>query len=308
MNSKLSFDGVPLVTEIKKRRGAHLPHWTRDGGWYSVTFRLWDSVPLHIAESWRFERANIIKTAEQMQRPLSELEERRLDHLYSEKIEKYLDAGHGCCFLKDGRVAEIVKNALFHFDGTRYSIAAWCVMPNHVHVVVKPFAGRKTTAGTAVPLSELDQILHSWKSFAAKEANKLLKRSGQFWQTETYDHLIRNDADFRHAVRYILENPIKPGLKIGSGWDLQSVADASSVSDEIHLNGASRNYEARAGRPCHSPMPERGTGVPPVFLARSLTCMSGDTERDEFKTLFRWRPARDRDQQATRRASSTLDA
>src|SRR5215831_5908099 len=101
---------------------------------------------------------------------------------------------------------------------------------------------------------------------------------------------------------------LNPASRTGSGWDLQSVADASSVSDEIHLNGASRNYEARAGRPCHSPMPERGTGVPPVFLARSLTCMSGDTERDEFKTLFRWRPARDRDQKATRRASSTLDA
>jgi hypothetical protein len=69
-------------------------------------------------------------------------------------------------------------------------------MPNHVHVVVQPFAGMKTTAGTAVPQSELPDILHSWKSFTAKEANKFLRRSGDFWQAEYYDHLIRDEADF----------------------------------------------------------------------------------------------------------------
>ena len=115
--------------------------------------------------------------------------------------------------MNDDRVAVVVSNALLHFDELRYSLAAWCVMPNHVHVVVKPFSGVTTTAGTAVPLAELPEILHSWKSFTAKEANKLLRRSGEFWQTEYYDHLIRNESDFRHAVRYVLNNPIKAGLK-----------------------------------------------------------------------------------------------
>ena len=198
---------------IKKRRGAYLPHWTRDSAWYAVTFRLWDSLPQHVIESWLFERKNIVKTAEQMKRPLSEHEERRLAHLYSEKVERYLDAGHGSCYMNDDRVAVVVTNALLHFDKQRYSLAAWCVMPNHVHVVVKPFSGITTTDGTSVPHSELPDILHSWKSFTAKEANKLLGRSGEFWQTESYDHLIRNETDFRHAVRYVLNNPIKAGLK-----------------------------------------------------------------------------------------------
>ena len=66
---------------------------------------------------------------------------------------------------------------------------------------------------TPVPLAELPKILHSWKSFTAKEANKLLGRSGDFWQVESYDHLIRNEADFRHAVRYVLNNPKNAGLK-----------------------------------------------------------------------------------------------
>lgn len=86
-------------------------------------------------------------------------------------------------------------------------------MPNHVHVVVQPFAGKTTKAGTPAAYSELSDILHSWKSFTSKEANKLLRRSGEFWQAEYYDHLIRNESDFRHAVRYVLDNPIKAGLR-----------------------------------------------------------------------------------------------
>src|SRR6185295_10396032 len=155
----------------------------------------------------------IVKTARQLKRPLSTLEEQRLAHLYSEKVEHYLDAGHGSCYLKDARIALIVRSALFHFDDTRYSIAAWCVMPNHVHVVVQPFAGQEITGGTPAPHSELPDILHSWKSFTSKEANKLLGRSGNFRQAEYYDHLIRDEGDFRHSVRYILNNPVNAGLK-----------------------------------------------------------------------------------------------
>ena len=77
--------GVPPVSEIKKRHGAYLPHWTRERAWYAVTFRLWDSLPKHVIESWLFECKNIVKTAEQMKRPLTDSEERRLAHLHSEK-------------------------------------------------------------------------------------------------------------------------------------------------------------------------------------------------------------------------------
>jgi REP element-mobilizing transposase RayT len=198
---------------IKKRHGAYLPHWTRDAAWYAVTFRLWDSLPPHVIESWLFERKNIVKTAEQMKRPLSKHEEDRLRHLYSEKVERYLDAGFGSCYMKDKRIAGVVSQALLHFEDQRYNLAAWCVMPNHAHAVVQPFAGMANTGGTPVPRSELPEILHSWKSFTAKEANRVLGRSGEFWQAEYYDHLIRDKADFFHAVNYVLDNPIKAGLK-----------------------------------------------------------------------------------------------
>jgi REP element-mobilizing transposase RayT len=192
----MEFDTNP----IKKRRGAYLPHWTREGAWYAVTFRLWDSIPARVLKSWRFERRNIVRTAAQMKRSLSEHEEQRLAYLQSERIERYLDAGVGC-YMKDNRVAKVVADALIHFEGQRYDLAAWCVMPNHVHVVFKPTSGH-----------QLSDILHSWKSFTAKEANKILGRQGAFWQTEPYDHLIRDEADFIHAVKYVLENPARAGL------------------------------------------------------------------------------------------------
>jgi REP element-mobilizing transposase RayT len=195
--------GVPPVSEIKRRHGAYLPHWTRDGAWYAVTFRLWDSLPQHLIDSWLFERKNIVKTAEQMKRPLSKHEEERLAHLYSAKVERYFDAGFGSCYMKEERIAREVASALLHFEGRRYNLAAWCVMPNHVHTVVQPFGGMTNTGGTPVPQHELPDILHSWKSFTAKEANKLLGRSGDFWQAEYYDHLIRDEADSAHAVRYV---------------------------------------------------------------------------------------------------------
>lgn len=186
----------------KKRRGAYLPHWTRDGAWYAVLFRLWDSIPAEVLKAWRWERKNITKTAEQMRRSLSEHEEQRLAYLQSERIERYLDAGAGCCYMKDKRVAKVVADALTHFEGQRYDMAAWCVMPNHVHVVFRPATAH-----------ELSDVLHSWKSFTAKEANRILRRQGTFWQTEGYDHLIRDEADFLHAVTYVLENPARAGLK-----------------------------------------------------------------------------------------------
>ena len=190
------------LEEFHIRHGAHLPHWTREGGVYAVTFRLADSLPQPVLVSWKTERNNIIRNAEQQKRPLSEAEEKRLRELYSEKVELFLDVGHGECWLRHKDMAELVRETLHHFDGERYLLLAWCIMPNHAHVVLHPLKG-----------SELPEILHSWKSYTATQANRILGRKGAFWQTEYYDHLIRDEAGFRHAVKYVLENPSRAGLK-----------------------------------------------------------------------------------------------
>jgi menaquinone-specific isochorismate synthase len=198
------------ATSITIRQGAHLPHWTRDGSIYAVTFRLADSLPAHVVEAWKAERAAIEIRVSQPDRPLARPERERLLRLQSEKIEALLDAGKGACHLRRPEIAALMRRTLEHFDGERYELYEWCVMPNHVHAIVRPFAGHT-----------LDQIIHSWKSFSVREANRLLERTGEFWQAEYYDHLIRDEADYVHAVDYVRRNPEKAGLKywpwIGSG-------------------------------------------------------------------------------------------
>jgi Rad3-related DNA helicase/REP element-mobilizing transposase RayT len=191
-------------TGLRIRQGAYLPHWTKESAIFSVTFRLADSLPQSVLEDWRSERDEIIKRAEQMRRPLSESECRRLDYLFSEKVDRYLDFGHGSCVLGEPEIAKIVVGALRHFDGQRYGLLAWCVMPNHVHVVLQPLPGHS-----------LEKILHSWKSFTAHEVKKFLEQDEEtaFWQPEYYDHLIRDEADLEHSIHYVWTNPEKAGLK-----------------------------------------------------------------------------------------------
>jgi Rad3-related DNA helicase/REP element-mobilizing transposase RayT len=193
---------TPDDQNIHVRQGAYLPHWTRGGAVYAVTFRLADSLPQSVLEGWWRDRDAILQNAKQQGRPLTDHEIETLRALHSERIETYLDAGHGACWLRNPEAASAVAGALKHFHGERYRLLAWCVMPNHVHAVVQPTAG-----------FELPQILHSWKRHAAREANKVLGRTGEFWQPEYYDHLVRDEDDLRHAVEYAWGNPEK------SGWN-----------------------------------------------------------------------------------------
>lgn len=215
---------------IRIRQGAYLPHWTREGGIYSVTFRLADALPQAVIASWRQEREDLLRLARQQRRPLNGTEESRLRELFSEKVEKYLDAGSGRCWMNRPDIANLVENALRHFDRQRYVLLAWCVMPNHVHVVFKPAGGH-----------ELDKILHAWKSYTAHQAVKLLSIQPPFWQPEYYDHLIRDDEDLLHAIEYTLNNPAAAGLGrwrwVGMADDLGKVLEGSTGVSPVELHG-----------------------------------------------------------------------
>jgi REP element-mobilizing transposase RayT len=104
--------------------------------------------------------------------------------------------------MRQHEIAELVTNAIKFFANERYSLHAWVVMPNHVHAVVTPKDEHR-----------LSDILHSWKSFTSKRANELLKRNGQrFWQSESYDHRVRNDEERARMVNYVENNPVRAGL------------------------------------------------------------------------------------------------
>ena len=185
------------------RQGAFLPHWTLDGAIYHTVFRLADALPVSVVESYRHERAALL--AEAGENPPPDAQD-RLHKLFSKRIERFLYAGHGACSLAHLDIAQTVAGALCHFNDERYRLHAWCVMPNHVHVVVQP-----------LPSHELSAILHSWKSFTAHKALGVLGRSGEFWQKESYDHIVRDAGDLERTSRYVRENPVSAGLR-GWGW------------------------------------------------------------------------------------------
>ena len=184
------------------RERGYVPHWESEGATYFVTFRLADSLPQSVLAQIASERAAMVRTARQLARDLSPDELKKLHNLSTQRIEQYLDKGAGACHLNNPTIARVVAEALRHFDGTRYRNFAWCVMPNHVHALFG-----------VMPGFSLASVMHSWKSFTAKEANRILKARGDFWQREYYDHLIRNQAEFERAVQYIAENPVKAGLR-----------------------------------------------------------------------------------------------
>jgi len=213
--------------EIHQRRGHNLPHWTKHGTTYAVTFRLADSLPSHILHTWRQEREDIVRRAQEQGRPLTAHEEQELYRLQTTRIETFLDSGQGACHLAKSEFASLVQEALRYFDGRRYDLIAWCIMPNHVHVIVYPFEGY-----------DLAGILHSWKSFTAKQANRLLGTIGAFWQEEYYDHLIRDEDDFKNQINYVLANPEKAGLREWPWYGIQgSTSDEERGQDALGKQG-----------------------------------------------------------------------
>ena len=181
---------------------------------YFVTFRLADSLPASFVSETMRERDEFIHLQGRSLTP-----ERREELLafYREKIETELDKGHGACLLRDASHARTVEGALRHFDGQRYWLGFFAVMPNHVHVVVRPIQGH-----------DLSEILHSWKSFTAREINRRVRSSGQLWQHESFDHIIRDEHELERVSAYIQENPVKARLKAGEAL----VGHGSSVTSE----------------------------------------------------------------------------
>jgi REP element-mobilizing transposase RayT len=192
----------PRFREVIIHDRGHIPHWEKDAAIYFITFRLADSLPKSALQQIESERRSIVQTAKQLGRNLTPDEVKKIQRLSTKRIEQYLDNGAGACHLQNPAIARVVAETLLLFEGKRYRLFAWCIMPNHVHVVTRLFPGQI-----------LASVVHSWKSYTAKEANKVRHATGSFWQREYYDHLVRDEDELERAVRYVLENPVNAGLK-----------------------------------------------------------------------------------------------
>jgi len=181
-----------------------LPHWRQEGVVYFVTFRLSDSLPQSKLKELDESRALWIKTHRHKRRHEFTKEDRRTyNFLFHERIEKWMEAGYGSCILKEDAVLEIIVETLKFFDGKRYTLDSYVVMPNHIHIIVVPYEG-----------NTLSQITHTWKAYSANIINKLSGKSGQLWRHESYDHIIRNEESYHQIRKYILLNPVKAGLTL----------------------------------------------------------------------------------------------
>lgn len=176
-----------------------LAHWQQDGAVYFVSFRLADSIPSQLLDQWENERGAWLRVHPE---PWSAEIEREYHRRFSGAIEQWLDAGHGACLLRKPHSAPIVAETLRHFEGERVAMISFVVMPNHVHALF-----------VQNPEWPLEKLTRSWKGFTARQINKLLGRSGNFWQRDYFDRLIRDEKHFANCVRYIRRNPEKAGLR-----------------------------------------------------------------------------------------------
>jgi len=186
----------------------YLPHCEAPGAVQMLTFRLGDALPALAVEQMRADPTC------------------RTDDARWERLQAYLDAGHGACYLRDRRIATLVENALLWFDGERYRLLAWSVMPIEacrtgsrpecliaaLGGLCKPqsqslqYAGLSNHVHTLIETSEghsLERATHSWKSYTSSEANKMLGRRGVFWQKECFDRYMRSMQHFEATVAYI---------------------------------------------------------------------------------------------------------
>lgn len=178
-----------LPFEPMKSRG-ELPHLYKEGATYFVTFRLVDAV---VPGGRTHEAAH--HNSARSYADVSDQGAIEIAKRYEPPLKR------GCCLLQQPENAELVQNALRHFHGSRYYLSAWCVMPNHVHAIVTPSAKY-----------QLDQVMHSWKSFTAHEISRRLRRQEPIWERESFDHLIRSVEYFDAFVRYVENNPVMAGL------------------------------------------------------------------------------------------------
>jgi len=147
----------------------------------------------------------------------------QVENFKREWFVKFEDIMHGAntgpMWMKDQRVADIVAAGLQRLDANAYRLDAYSVMSNHVHAVFKPFLSANDLSeslkeGRPIFTSKhpsLSRIMHSLKGASARECNLVLSRVGQFWEHESFDHVIR-EGTFYRTIRYALNNPVKAGL------------------------------------------------------------------------------------------------
>jgi len=203
-------DWIRYQGDLEKYRGRQLPHWDVDDGIYFVTFRLHDSIPRktqrHLSEHYRRRRREIDDNPAAQPEDVADF----ALEFFLERVDNLLDSGCGVCHLEESQVGAMVEQSLQYFDGERYDLAAWAVMPNHVHAVFHK-----------EPHVTLGEVVGSWKSYTAHRAREFVDYGDHFWQADYYDRLVRTKGELRDTMQYVWSNPGRAGLE---NWDWKGLS------------------------------------------------------------------------------------
>jgi len=159
-----------------QKQHKHLPHLDIKNHYQFITFRTHDSVDVY----------------------LTKLTQKALPNRQKQQLmDEYLDQSTSGAVLNDAALVLLTELIKSH-DSVLYELFAFCIMPNHVHLLIKP-------------LIELDKLIHKLKGRSAKLINESLGTAGRFWAADYYDKLIRDEKHFSVVYRYIKNNPLVLG-------------------------------------------------------------------------------------------------
>ncbi|MEQ8683689.1 MAG: transposase [Imperialibacter sp.] len=192
----------------------NLPHLQPVGGIFFVTYMLYGAVPRQVNERWRREyEAEIMLLDDSAKNESAAFyadSKNKIDRKFWLMQEKYLDSRKdGPFYFKDDKLAQVAVESLLFWDNRKIEVMCFCVMPNHIHAVLRTMRPDEVEGGVKVALNN---IMHSIKRHSANQCNKLLNKVGRFWQEESFDRLVRDRNELSRTISYIINNPVKAGF------------------------------------------------------------------------------------------------
>jgi REP element-mobilizing transposase RayT len=194
------------MEELNIRYWSHGPHYQFRNSIVFITWRVAGTLPGHIQNLFAQ-----LKTAETELETIRDLEKTkaenaRLFRLYQEYDQELASWQTPGLSLNDAALAAILTRAFHFYADKKYELHAYCVMSNHVHLLIRAL---KREEGEYYLIADLVRAI---KRYTAYEINKILRINCQFWDDFYFDRIIRNERNYNAVVEYILNNPVKAGL------------------------------------------------------------------------------------------------
>ena len=184
-----------------------LPHIHPQNNPLFITFRLVDSLPAAVLAELQAQREKELQAAK------TPAERYEIQKKYFGHYDKWLDrCQHGHDWLKQENIAQIVADEIHRADSHHYELYAYCIMPNHIHLLIRSLIEKFPPSIMPSAISPVAEIMRLLKGRTARYCNLALNRSGKFWHHESYDHYVRDEKEMERIILYILNNPVKAGL------------------------------------------------------------------------------------------------